>query len=142
MKKFLIIFSLFLSGASFADYTCYPSKKNEFAINKIILELSADKVSITEVPNSELEGTRVGEALFKGNAKADGKYLTFDHALYSSIQKVKDSSPSPLSNWFGEGYGEVLVGQDVLANEPNGRMAIAWCYHWCNYDYYSCNKNN
>jgi hypothetical protein len=140
VKNLLLISSLLFSWTTFADYTCYPSKKNEFATDKIALKVLSNKVRITELPSSETEVTRTGEAPFKVNSKADGKYLTFDHAVYSYIQEVRGNSQSSMRSWFGEGSGDILVGHDVIANEPKGRMAIAWCYHWCTYDYYSCYK--
>jgi hypothetical protein len=63
--------------------------------------------------------------------------VTFDHAVFSSLGTT---SPSK-GEWFGEGMGEVLVGLDLISGEQKGRMAIAWCYNWCSYDYFSCYKS-
>ena len=116
-------------SAALADYTCLPSKKNEFATDKTLVKISANKVQITEVASSSNVGNKTGEARLEGAGKAS-RYVTFEHLIFS-----------PLSDWFGEGYGQVLVGQDLIAGNAKGRLAIAWCYHWCSYDYFSCYKN-
>lgn len=132
MKLFFFAIAMsLLSLSSFADYKCYPSQKNEFMTNELILKVSKTKVSFNEVSST----TRV-EASFQ-NMVAEGvnKFASFEHGDFSPMKRIRNHVAS---DYFGEGSGEMLIGTSILNNSGKGRMAVAWCAHWCHYDYYSC----
>lgn len=132
MKLFVfgIALSLF-SLSSFADYKCYPSAKNEFMTDELVLKVGKTKVSFDEASSP----TRV-EATFK-NMVGEGvnEFANFEHGDFSPMKRIRNQVPS---DYFGEGSGEMYVSTSILNNSGKGRMAVAWCAHWCHYDYYNC----
>ena len=125
-----VALSLF-SLSSFADYKCYPSAKNEFMAEELILKVNKTKVSFAEVSSS----VRGEAALEKMVSEGTDKFVNFEHGLFSPM-KIKASQGT--SDYFGEGTGEMYISTTILKNEGKGRMAVGWCRQWCKYDYFNC----
>lgn len=130
--KYLVALFAFVSVSASASYVCFPSKKNEFATDIMNLSVKKTKVSF-------FEGSLEGVAKFKGIvSEGVDRFVNFEHAVYDDMRKTKPDVLSP--DWFGEGYGQMLVQTSMREGAERGRMAIAWCHHWCNYDYFNCVK--
>lgn len=134
--KALILLTSFFSVTAMAEWTCYPSPKNEFSAKPLSVKVTSKKITIRE------EGAngyyRVGEAKLQAGAVGDSRFIQFDANLYSTLELVKASYIPSDHAWYGEGYGQVYFDRALVKGAERGRLAMAWCYHWCNYDYFVC----